>query len=248
MGRGQFNLVPLKVLILAGGKGLRLNVSINKCLLKVRGKKLIEYSLDNALSLYTKGLVEQEVIIITGFRASGLKIACGGSYKELTIRYQDQKVATALGAISSARELVNSSFLLMLGDEILVEPNLSDMISVYHSHKCDGILGYCIVPNKERVKQTYSIEVRNGQVWKVVEKPTKVKNLCCGTGNCILPQEFFYWIPPVSSKGIQDFVSCVQYGIDHGSKFLAYPVCRTYFNINTRDDLREASVESVKFG
>ena len=128
----------------------------------------------------------------------------------------------------------------MLGDEILIEPKLKEMIAAFHSLELDGMLGYKYETSMEEVKRTYSIEMEGNLVKRVIEKPKDPKSNLKGTGNCILPSSFYLWIPYVEKVAIQDFVSCVQYGINLGYNFGAYEICSEYFNINTLEDLERA--------
>ena len=69
----------MKVLILAGGRGNRLNelsAEQNKCMTTVRGKHLIEYNMDCAL-----GVDVDEVVIVVGYKAETIINFLGNNYK-----------------------------------------------------------------------------------------------------------------------------------------------------------------------
>ena len=75
----------LKALILAGGRGERVNdytQKENKCMLKFQGKHLIEYSLENAVKLNVK-----EIIIVVGYMAERIINTYGNLFKGTPIRY-----------------------------------------------------------------------------------------------------------------------------------------------------------------
>jgi len=239
----------MKCVILAGGRGSRIKRDMgysprarwNKCLLPVAGKPLICYSLENACSLFNDGLIDSPVIIVYGYGGKMLRKFIGDQYGALEIVYVRQSWGSALGAIYASRRHVHKDpFLLMLGDEILIKPRLNEMIAAFHSSDLDGILGYKYEPDIGEVKRTYSIEMEGSLVKRVVEKPKDPNSNLKGTGNCILPNSFYLWIPYVEKVAIQDFVSCVQYGINLGYRFGAYEVCSEYFNINTLEDLKGA--------
>jgi NDP-sugar pyrophosphorylase family protein len=234
----------VKALILAGGKGSRLlpnTASRNKCLLEVGGKKLIEYSLQNAAKLKAMSLLSAAVVVI-GYKGYQVRDFLGSSYSGLRIEFVEQRSASALGAIASARGQLpeNEPFLLMFGDEILIEPRLDDMLRVGQSGT-DGVVGYCGARRLEDVKRTYSIETdEKNVVTLLVEKPRTVKNSMMGTGNCILPYDFLDWTERVTGHGVQDFVTCVQYAVGRNRIFLAFEVCSRYFNVNEPQDYNEA--------
>jgi len=239
----------MKCVILAGGRGSRIKRDMgysprarwNKCLLPVAGKPLICYSLENACSLYNEGYIDSPAIIVYGYGGKMLRKFIGSQYRDLEITYVRQSWGSALGAIYATRRHVKKEpFLLMLGDEILIEPKLKEMIAAFHTLELDGMLGYKYETSMEEVKRTYSIELEGNLVKRVIEKPQDPQSNLKGTGNCILPSSFYLWIPYVEKVAIQDFVSCVQYGINLGSKFGAYEVCSEYFNINTLEDFEKA--------
>jgi len=226
-------------IILTGGRGIRLRPftnTINKCLLKIYNKTILDYVVNNALELYRDNLIE-DIVIVTGYDSENIIEHLRTKYS-FSFKFTKQEWDTCLGAIYSARQYIKDYFLLMLGDEILIKPKLKVMLRSYIH---DGILGYNFTSNKESIKKTYSIELKGNFVTRVIEKPNYVLNNLQGTGHCILPKEYFDFIKYVKPKNIGDFVTVVQYMIDSNYKFTIFKVCDKYFNINTFDDYYEAT-------
>jgi len=70
----------MKALILAGGRGKRLKEVYdekNKCMIPIKDKPLIQYSLDNAICADVS-----EIIIVVGYKAEEIINAYGNKYKD----------------------------------------------------------------------------------------------------------------------------------------------------------------------
>jgi NDP-sugar pyrophosphorylase family protein len=81
-------VIPLKALVLAGGRGNRLNElskEQNKCMIKIRGRHLIEYNLDHALDVDAK-----EIVLVVGYKAETIINLLGNNYKGKPIQYVTQ--------------------------------------------------------------------------------------------------------------------------------------------------------------
>lgn len=233
----------MKSIILTGGQGERLRpltLTRNKCTLEVNHKPLIDYSLENCLYLYHKGLIEKEVIIVIGYRGPDIMRLHPENYRDLRIRYKTQNGFTTVDALLTAKENIKEPFLLMLGDEILINPMHKEMVKYYLTFpELDGVMG--VVKGKIReVERTYTLRFNKTFVRRVVEKPEVPFNNYIGTGNCILPPEYFNWISNVKFRSKGDFVTPIQTGINKGYKFGHYQIADKYFNINTLEDLKEA--------
>ena len=112
----------MKALILAGGRGNRLNEfseNQNKCMISFKGKPLIEHLLDKASKLDFS-----EIVIVVGYKAEDIINHYGISFKKKRIRYVIQPEQKGLvHAIECAREALNGEdFFLMLGDEVMSKP------------------------------------------------------------------------------------------------------------------------------
>ncbi len=243
----------MNIVILAGGKGERLGEltqNTNKCLLEILPEyriletfppwNLIDFSILNALRL-----VNPNIFIVLGYKAGSVREYIAKRWKlgldKIHFRYQSKD--TTIGAIQVVEKDIEGDFLLMLGDEILVDDKLLSMTSYsyFNKDKFCGTIGFAPEYKSEEIKKTYSIELDDqDNVSMLTEKPKIVYSRFKGTGNCILPQEFFIWAKEVQNYDVQDFVSCIQYGINKGFVFRPFQVCKKYFNINTPEDYRLA--------
>lgn len=242
----------VKVVILTGGEGSRLQPvtnEINKCAMKLNGKPLIDYSLDICSELVKRRVIEDEVIIVTGYRGSDLwYIHPDYKFKNLKIRYRFQQYPTCIGAIKSVEDLIDDAyFMLMLGDEVFINPRHNAMFTElydgnYQNKRIDGYIGY-VNGKLDDVKKTYSLK-SNGLdlIYKLQEKPKEPFNNYVGTGNCILPKDIFKFIPKVkrNNLGAGDFVGIVDDMIHSGYIFKKFKIADDYANINSIDDFKRA--------
>jgi len=243
----------VNIILMTGGKGKRLlpyTEHMNKCLLDVgKGRKLIDFSLNHINELFEKKLIEEPVYIGLGYMGSQVQQYVENLGLNFEACFKSLETDFLLQYMRSLFSEVRKPFLLMFGDEILIQHHLPEMISTYLTGKVDGLMGFVPEQNREEIKKTYSIETNEfGNIFRLVEKPKNPpNNTYKGTGNCILPPQFFDWIDKVQTYEVQDFVSCVQYGIEQGFIFRPFQVCQKYFNINTSKEYTELLSRDVAF-
>jgi NDP-sugar pyrophosphorylase family protein len=226
----------MKALILAGGRGKRLGEisnDKNKCMLEIGGKPLIEYSLDCASRTEIS-----EIVIVVGYRAEDIINTYGNKYNGKPIKYVIQSPQKGLvHAIECAQEAIEGEdFMLMLGDELLVNPAHQAMTEKYKKENLFGICGVVKVEDKNLIKKTYAIiQGEDEQIFRLIEKPTKPMNNMMGTGNCIFKNEILSYIPqtPINQKrGEKELPDLIQCAIDEGKIVKSFVICDQYFNIN----------------
>lgn len=228
-------------LILAGGRGNRLNeisANRNKCMVEVNGKPVIEYSLENAANMDV-----DEIVIVVGYKAEEIINAYGTTYKNKRLKYVVQQEQRGLvHAIECSKDVINGNdFILLLGDEILVNPRHQDLIREFKNNCFFAICGVVMVEDKSFIKRTYSIgQDRNNVIYRLVEKPRNPLNNLMGTGNCVFKNEILSYIEytPIhcerKEKELPDLIQCV---IDDGKMAKSFIVCDKYTNINSKEDI-----------
>ena len=231
----------MKALILAAGRGKRLDelsVDNNKCMVRIMDRPVIEYSLDCVVSTDI-----DQIIIIIGYRAEDVINHLGNYYKGKKLRYVIQAEQKGLvHAIESAREaLAGEDFMLLLGDEILINPKHKEMIDLFNTNDLFGICGILRVDDKNLIKRTYFlIQDENNNIFRLIEKPRKPLNNYMGTGDCIFRNQIFQYIEytPIhherKEKELPDLIQCA---IDDGNSVKSFIICDKYTNINTQEDI-----------
>ncbi|MFC1804516.1 nucleotidyltransferase family protein [Candidatus Omnitrophota bacterium] len=234
----------MKVLILAAGRGKRLertSDNLNKCLIKVNGKPLIEYSLDCVSKLSQI----EEIVIVVGYRAEDIKRKYKDEYNGKSIAYVYQKEQRGLvHAMGCAKTAIGSSdFMLMLGDELMLKPHYEDFIEQFRKEDLFALCGIVLVKDAKIIKKTYAvIQLEDGRIIRVIEKPSYFFNNMMGTGNCIFKNKIFEYIPyvPINQKrGEKEFPDLIQYAVDEGHIVKPFIICKNYINVNSREELKE---------
>jgi dTDP-glucose pyrophosphorylase len=231
----------MKALILAGGRGKRLNgdsSNTNKCMTVVNGKPAIEYSLDCAADTTVN-----EIIIVVGHRAEDIINAYGNQYRGKTLKYVIQWEQKGLvHAIDYARTTLDGhDFLLLLGDEILLNPRHQAMIEEFEKRQDFTLCGILHVEDPTLIRRTYSvIQGEDSRMYRLIEKPENPLNNIMGTGDCVFKNEIFHYVdrtpihPNRQEKELPDLVQCA---IDDGKVVRSFRICDRYANINSEADL-----------
>jgi dTDP-glucose pyrophosphorylase len=234
----------MKALILAGGRGKRLDelsAQHNKCMIPVNGRPVIEYSLDCAVSTTV-----DEIVIIVGYRAEEIINAYGNAYRGKRIKYVIQWEQRGLvHAIECSREAIGGDdLLLLLGDELLIHPRHQAMIDQFKREGCFGLCGVLKVADRSVIQRTYTlIQGDDHTIYRLVEKPRTPLNDFMGTGDCVFRNGIFDYIPvtPIhherQERELPDLIQCA---IDDGKVVKSFIICDKYTNINSKEDLETA--------
>jgi len=231
----------MKALILAGGRGNRLDELSerkNKCMLHINNRPVIEYSLECA-----ENTDVNEIIIVVGYRAEEIINTYGNRYRNKKITYVIQWEQKGLvNAVECARDTINGDdFMLMLGDEVLLNPKHQEMIDAYKAAGAFALCGVLAVDNKDMIKRTYTlIQSADNIIYRLVEKPRNPLNNLMGTGDCVFSNDIFKYIDvtPIhherKEKELPDLIQCA---IDDGKVVKSFLICEKYTIINTKDDI-----------
>lgn len=235
----------MKALVLAGGRGNRLNelsAEQNKCMIEVRGKHLIEYNLECALDVGV-----DEIVIVVGYKAETIINFLGNSYKGKRIKYVIQTEQRGLvHAIACAQKTIGGDdFFLMLADEVLFRPRHEKMMAAFRAnHDIFAICGIVKVADREQIKKTYTlISGPELDIYRLIEKPRHPLNDYQGTGHCVFRNAIFDYIPytPIhherNEKELPDLIQCA---VDDAKIVKAFMLCEKYTNVNTHEDVQLA--------
>jgi len=179
----------MQAVILAAGKSTRtypLTLARPKPLLKVANKTLLEHNLDNL-----KGIVD-EAIIVVGYRKNMIKKYIGNKYKNLKIRYVEQKRQLGTGhAVSLLEPYIEDRFILLMGDGIYSRKDIMECIK----HQ------YSILTTKTKNPQNFGVVVeKNGILADFVEKPRKFVSDLISTAMYSLDEGIFRHIKKIKKS------------------------------------------------
>ncbi|MBP2134443.1 dTDP-glucose pyrophosphorylase [Methanomicrobium sp. W14] len=237
----------MKALILAGGRGKRLGdltSQINKCMIQVGKKPVIEHSLMRVTEIPEIS----EVIIVVGHRAEDIINHFGISYNGKKIQYVIQWEQLGLvNAIECAKDAIGSDdFLLLLGDEIFINSRHKEMVQTYVKDCPFAMCGVFVQKDLEKISRTYTVlSDENGRIFRLIEKPKKPLNHIQGTGNCVFRNEILSYIkrtPIHPERGEKELPDLIQCAIDDGNEVSIFNICDNYGNINTVCDRDEIEI------
>jgi dTDP-glucose pyrophosphorylase len=231
----------MKTLILAGGRGKRLEAQSaerNKCMIEFAGKPLIEWSLENCAAT-----APEEIVVVVGYLAEQIVNHYGNVNRGIRLRYAIQREQRGLvHAIETAAPFLGSSdFMLLLADEILLDPNHRAMVERFRQGGVFALCGLTIAPDPQEVRKTYAVfEDEGGRILRLVEKPRRAINQYQGTGNCIFSNgilEYIEYTPISQARNEKELPDLIQCAIDDGHVVQSFLVGGRYININTAEDV-----------
>ena len=183
----------MKGVILAGGNATRLRPLTwvtNKHLLPIYNKPMIFYPLE---AMARAGI--NDVLIVTGPNHSGSFINLLKSGKDFGLRlsYEIQEEAGGIAqAINLAQDFAyEDKILVMLGDDIFTESLKKDVEEFKKKEKGAVVYGKNMATKS---KQYGVIEVKNGKVISIEEKPNKPKSQVGQTGIYMYDSRVFDFI------------------------------------------------------
>jgi dTDP-glucose pyrophosphorylase len=235
----------VKALVLAAGRGKRLaerSSESNKCMLRMFGKPLIQYSLENAVRAGVS-----EIVVVVGYRAEQIINRFGIEFDGVRVQYVLQEEPRGLvHAIECSQGAIgDSDFMLFLADEILWAPRHAEMVRLFESEDLTVVCGIVTESDPDEIRKTYAVieDDRDQRIYRLIEKPRKPPNDIRGTGNCIFRPIVFDYVPltPINQnrreKELPDLIQCA---IDDGLPVKSFDIGDGYVNINTPDDIKIA--------
>ncbi len=232
--------------ILAAGDGKRLKNSKNedccKPLIKLNGKHLIAYALDNLVQLNIS-----KAYVVIGKEGDLIKSAIGNEYAGVKIQYIYQQEQNGLmNAFVQALNAIDcdETVILQLSDEIFVELESESISNALESGEFDFYCGVTFEENPQKIKNNFSVEADvNSVLVKCIEKPQIVTNNIKGTGFTVFSgnvQKVIRETYDAHPDKLYDLCDCFNYLIKFGYRGLTLYVAKKEFNINTLSDFTEA--------
>ena len=143
----------MKAVIIAGGKGTRLkefSEEKNKAMLEIYDKTVLEYNLDRAREAKVI-----EIILVLCYKPEEIMKKIGKDYKGIKVTYVIEKEGRGIvNAINNARDAIGKSdFVLMLGDEILIDADMNGMLKKFKREDLFAICGIVNETDKSSIKK-----------------------------------------------------------------------------------------------
>ncbi len=201
----------MKALILAAGRGTRLEPvtsDISKCMLPIVGKPLLEHILN---SVKDAGI--GEAILVVGYmREKIIDHFQDGSDLGMKIEYITQEgmkgTAQAIGLAND----VDTDLLVLNGDTLISSKDISNIVK---NHETAATLG---VRKVEDPSNYGVVEVEDGKVKAIVEKPKKYVSNLANAGIYVFSPKIFEAIKKTekSERGEYEITSSIEILINQG--------------------------------
>ncbi|PBQ31519.1 nucleotidyltransferase [Sphingobacteriaceae bacterium] len=230
------NVLPLDVVIMAGGRGERLKPMTDttpKPLLVIGKKPIIEHNVDrlayNGISNFYISVNYLGHMIKDFFK--------DGSAKNIQVRYIDEdKPMGTIGAVSKIQDFDNENILVMNSD-LLTNIDFADFYKEFISQDAD--IAVATIPYKVTIPYAV-IETRDNIVKTLKEKPTYT--YYSNAGIYLIKRKLLETIPGDTFHNATDFL---ENALTRSDKVVSYPLLGYWLDIGKPDDFLKAQ-EDIK--
>ena len=231
-----------KVVILTGGKGLKLRpftYEMPKALLPIHGKPLLQHTIENIAKNGFK-----DIIISTGYLGNKIKeYFKDGSNFGVRITYIEHKgkeTGTSGALLKVKKEIGKSPFILWYGD-VLADVDLFDMLDFHKSNKALATMG---ITSVEKASDWGVVNLKGSNVINFIERPSKKISTShlINAGVYVMEPEFLDHIPK-NSKGLE--IDVLPKLAKRG-ELSGYSLCGQWFDVGSLTNYEKAVKEWKK--
>lgn len=239
--RTQTTIIPADAVIMAGGEGKRLRPlteNTPKPLLKVGGKPIIEYNIDNLKRVGIKNIT----ISINYLGDQLIQYYGDGQSRKLNIKYvREDKPLGTIGSILLIDEFTHEDIIVMNSD-LLSNIDFKDFYRFFKERNAD----MAVAATSYQVDIPYAVleADENNKVRSLKEKPkyTYYSN----AGIYILKREILSMIPPNRFFDITDLMERI---LEMNLNLVTYPINGYWLDIGKHEDYKKAQedINHIKF-
>jgi len=217
----------MKCVVLCAGRGHRMGGLAPKVLTPINGKPLIHHVID----MWETSV--DSFIFVVGYKWQEVTEVLPKDSK--FVRQEPQRgIADAL--LQVEKILRKESFVVALGDCIqvgkwIIPPKLELGVGIWETN------------NKDEIRRSYSVEIKDNLICKVEEKPKNPSNNYCGMGTYFLDGRVFNYIrrtPLNPLRNEREITDVIQKMIDSGEKLTPVIFRGKYLNITYQEDIKKA--------
>jgi dTDP-glucose pyrophosphorylase len=229
-------IIPMECVIMAGGRGKRLSPltdAVPKPMLKIKGKPIIEYTID-----YLKSFGIKKFYISVNYLKNQIIDYFGdGSSKEIEIEYIHEETPLGTAGSLSLIKKINTKFLLLINGDILTNLDFEKMfLNIKESN-----LSMIAASKEYKVDIPYAIfEESNKKVSSFKEKPSYL--YYSNAGIYILKSKLVKKIPYNTFYNITDLME----NIANDKKLNHFPIRGYWIDIGSPNDYSRAK-EFLKY-
>lgn len=235
---------PIRIgVIPAAGRGVRAYPQTSympKAMVSVGGQPVLQWNIE----LMRDQVGIREIYLIVGYlREQIQQHFSDGSRLGVRIRYVIQEQPAGIGAaIALLKDVIQEPFLVILGDELYADSNHRDLTTQI-PRDYDGICGFLEVADRPRITKNYSVELTDGRIASLVEKPKAPSNNLLGCGTYVFTPKVFQYIertPPSALRHEVEITDVISAMAQEGK---VYPFMLTgeYLNITSVEDMHHAN-------
>lgn len=229
-----------KALIPAAGRGIRAyprSKYVPKAMLEIEDRPIIE----NNILILRDQMEIRDIVIVVGHLADKIinYFGNGGKWgvKIAYVNCPSPNDGLANG-ILLAEKLLQEPFVCILGDEYYSGSN-------HYAARAISDDTFCVCAVKESndikaIRKNYNVEIKEGFISKIIEKPSEIKQWNLGCGTYILRPEIFDWIrrtKPSFRTHRVEFMDSIDLAVQNGRVARPFFLEGDYFNINTIEDV-----------
>jgi len=208
-------------------------------MLDVAGKSLLIRNLE----LVRDQLGVEQFVVVIGHLGDQVREALGdGSSWGVQIRYvENEYVDGGLGTILSViKPILDERFYLVLGDELYLDSNHSELSEV--DDDCIAVCALWKCKDERLIRKNYIAEQRDGRIVGLTEKPSRVDVQELGCGTFVFSPEIFDFVmpPPKGQEGKVELIDIIDRAARAGRLVLPFFLTGEYINVNTVEDLNLA--------
>lgn len=224
-----------KCVVICGGPGTRLNpitMDMPKSLIPVKGKPILYYIVD-----FWRAYTNDFVFILNYKKEDIMKFVRTLPIRAEFIEETGEPKGIA-SALTYAKKMAGEDFILVLGDCICKGE------FVFPADMRQGV-GVWQTDNPDDIKQSYSVEIKDNKIIRVVEKPSVLSNNLCGLGFYFFNQKIFDAIcrtrPSLIKKRVE-LTDSIQTMIENGEEIYPVFLKGEYLNLTYPEDIKKADV------
>jgi dTDP-glucose pyrophosphorylase len=242
--------MALTGIIPAAGEGIRAYPAtryVPKVLLEIAGKPLIVRNIE----ILRDRLGVRHITVIVGHLKDQVRAALrSGEALGVELEYlecPDPSIGLARGLLP-ALDRLTEPVVVILGDELYLDSNHHDLAKLDLTSAA-AACGVHRSRNMKLLRKNYSVEISEGRIVELVEKPIAPRGDLVGVGTYLLHPRIGDWIrrtPPSPRSGRVELTDALMSAVRDGETILPVPITGHYFNVNSVEDYNDANYGARK--
>ncbi len=232
--REKIKISKRPVVVLCAGEGKRL-LSLGKdkpkAMLEINNQPVISHVLKYWMDVANK------FIFIVGYKKESIISYLDSQELRAEYHFVEQKKPAGIAdAVNCAGEFIDDDFIVVLGDCIC-----NGYFEIPEDFK-QGV-GVWETDNINYIKQSYSVELTDSMIAKVVEKPREIENNYCGMGYYFFKNKVFDYIKhtePSNLRNEVEITDVIQNMINNREEISPLWFKGGYINVTSEDDVKIA--------